>query len=146
MIYNSYCLAIFTIHDMQDLILCFSALPKSSLKHLNELQFFLKRIDVHIYMTFMQNIQNRFVAKPRKRGDVKFPPARHREMATFFFRINHKLCIATFLRGESKCLWDVKEQNSISKNSTFMGRNRINSESLKDGISLPLRIGQFFLA
>ena len=41
-------------------------------------------------------------------------------MATFFFRINHELCIATFLSwGESKCLWDVKEQNSISKKNTF---------------------------
>ena len=59
-----------------------------------------------------------------KTGDVKFPQAQHREMATFFFRINHKLCIATFLRGASKCLWDVNEQNPISMNSTFTGRKR----------------------
>ena len=56
---------------MKRFFLCFSAFPKYSLKQLNELQFFLKRIDVHIYMTFMQNIQNRFVAEPQN-WDVKF--------------------------------------------------------------------------
>ena len=65
--------------------------------------FFLKWIDVHIYMTstFMQNIQNRFAGKPGH----EIPSSRMSGNGNIFLlHKSFKALHRNLFEGESKCL------------------------------------------
>ena len=77
--------------------------------------------------------------------DMKFPPAECREMATFFFCINHlKLCIATFLRENQNVFrMSKKKIQSLWWRALKFATGRIRSLQVYN-IGLELTLAKFW--